>query len=352
MIHSVAFPGNPAAHRYRRVMPRVVIDPGHWQPPSSPGLFGPYAENSDLRLTDRWPTPGAGPEDVVVAADGAVYAGLEDGRILRFPPGGGTPATVAATGGRPLGLELDAGGRLVVCDANRGLLRIDDDGAVTTLVDSYEGRPLRFTNNADIAADGTIYFTDTSVRFGIAEYRSDLLEHRPNGRLFSHRPDTGETRLLADGLFFANGVALAADGSFVLVAETGRYRITRLWLGGTRAGESDTFVENLPGFPDNMSRSERGVFWVALPNRRDRKVDFLLPRPRLRKLVARLPQRLQPRPRRFGFVLGFDATGRVVHNLQDPTGAYAMITGVREHDGWLYAGSLHEHAVARMRLPG
>jgi strictosidine synthase len=50
-------------------------------------------------------------------------------------------------------------------------------------------------------------------------------------------------------------------------------------------------------------------------------------------------------------VLGLDADGRVVHNLQDDGARYHYVTGVREHDGWLYLGSLVETAVARVRLP-
>jgi hypothetical protein len=53
------------------------------------------------------------------------------------------------------------------------------------------------------------------------------------------------------GLHFANGVALAADESFVAVAETGAYRLTRLWLSSPDPGRSDMLVDNLPGFPDN-----------------------------------------------------------------------------------------------------
>ncbi len=331
-------------------MPRIVIDPGQWRPPAAPGLTGPYEANSDLALDERWEVPGVGPEDVVVGAGGAVYTGVEDGRILRFLPDGRGPEVIAETGGRPLGVEMDGLGRLIICDADKGLLRLGGDGTLETLVDSFEGSPLRFTNNAAVAADGTIYFSDSS-RFGIGDYRADLLEHRPNGRLLAYEPESGETRLLLDELFFANGVALAEDESFVLVAETASYRIARLWLSGPRAGERDFFVENLPGFPDNLSRGPTGVFWVALPGPRDAMLDWLLPRPRLRALVAKLPERFQPQPKRFGFVVGFDAGGNVVHNLQDPTGAFAMVTGVREHDGWLYAGSLTERAVARTRLP-
>ncbi len=327
-------------------MTRRSIVPQAWTPPPDSGLAGPYAPNDALAGAERWETGGVGPEDVVVDGEGGVFTGLADGRILRMRPG--TSRVVADTGGRPLGLELDTEGRLVVCDAVRGLLRVDG-GEVTTLVDSFAGEPLLFTNNADVGADGTIYFSTSSQRFGIADYRSDVLEHSGTGRLLAHRPD-GRTEVLVEGLFFANGVALAADESFVLVAETERYQITRLWLTGPKAGTTDLFVRNLPGIPDNLSRGPGGVFWVAMFTPRNKPLDLLLPRPRLRRLVAALPEALQPQPVRHGFVVGFDGGGKLVRNLQDPAGGFAPITGVREHDGWLYLGSLTETAVARVRL--
>jgi hypothetical protein len=84
---------------------------------------------------------------------------------------------------------------------------------------------------------------------------------------------------------------------------------------------------------------------------RNKPLDLLLPRPRLRELVARLPENLQPQPARHGFVVGFDeATGAVTHNLQDPAGGYAPITSAREHEGSLWLGSLTEPALATISL--
>lgn len=322
--------------------------PNAWSPPPSPGLSGEFESNNRLAEAALRPVGGAGPEDVVVDPGGHVYTGLEDGRLLRLPPGGGEPELLADTGGRPLGLELHPGGGLVVCDADKGLLHLAPDGGLETLVDRFEGEPFKFTNNAAVAADGTIYFTDTSRRFGIAGYKLDLLEHSGTGRLFARRPD-GEVEQLLDGLQFANGVALDPEERYLLVAETGAYRIRRLWLRGDQAGRDEIFVDNLPGFPDNLSTGE-GVFWVAMPTPRDRILDALLPRPWLRNIIARLPDRLQPQPKRHGFVLGLDAAGTVVHNLQDPSGRVAMTTGARQHGDKLYLGSLSEPTVAVYRL--
>jgi sugar lactone lactonase YvrE len=326
--------------------------PEQWRPPVAPKLEGPYAVNRALTHAQLLPTlDGVGPEDVAVDAAGRVYAGLEDGRILRWATASSPPEVIARTNGRPLGIEVDPDGALVVCDAYRGLLRVAPErGRVEVLVDSVEGRPLRFANNASIAADGTVYFSQSSTEWGLERYRMDLIEHRAYGRLLAWDPRTRATRVVTEGLYFANGVALAADDSFVLVAETACYRVSRVWLRGPRAGQRDVFVDNLPGFPDNLSRGPSGLFWIAIPNPRDRALDLLLPRPRIRWVVAQLPERLQPQPVRYGLVVGVDEQGRVTRALHDPTGRVAFVTGVREHAGHLWLASLEERHIARVPL--
>jgi sugar lactone lactonase YvrE len=330
--------------------------PGRWRPPPPPAPRGPYEPNLLLRPAELWPTPGGfGPEDVVLDPQGRLYAGLEDGRILRWNAPGRAPETVVDTGGRPLGLEFDPAGRLVVCDARRGLLRVDlvaPGRAPEVLADRFEGRPLSFVNNAAVSRGGVVYFTETSTHHGFARYRDDLLEHQPYGSLYALDPASGggPERLL-DGLYFANGVALAPDESFLLVAETSAYRLRRYWLRGERRGTHEVLVDNLPGFPDNLSTGAGGVFWFALPAGRNRALDALLPHPFARALVAALPDAWQPQARRYGLLLGVDARGDVVRALHDPTGRVADLTGVREHEGWLYFGSLTEPFVGRVRVP-
>ncbi|GAA4717394.1 SMP-30/gluconolactonase/LRE family protein [Phytohabitans rumicis] len=293
------------------------------------------------------PVVGAGPEDVAAHPDGSLYTGVEDGRILRVRPDGGPAEVVAETGGRPLGVEVTADGALLVCDAYRGLLQVDP-GTGQVRPRAVEG--IFLCNNAAIAADGTVYVSDSTRRFTLAHWRADLMEHSGTGRLLRLTPG-GDLEVLLDGLHFANGVALAADESFVAVAETGAYRITRLWLTGPRAGERDTLVDNLPGFPDNLSTGSGGRIWVAIGSPRNRLLDWAHARtPWVRKAVWALPEALQPGPVRTAWAMAVDGDGRVVADLQGGGDRYHFVTGVREHAGTLYLGSLVEGAVAAVPL--
>ena len=335
--------------------PRPRIAPVVWQPPAVPPRSAQPHGPIPMPRPALHNLPGRGPEDVAVDGEGRVVAGLEDGRIVRVVPADGSVETLADTRGRPLGVEVDADGSLVICDAYRGLLRVDPaTGTVSELVGASElidGRPLRVCNNAAIARDGTIWFSDSSARFGLEHWRGDLLEHSGTGRLLRRDPD-GRVEVMLNGLHFANGVALAADESFVVVAETGAYRLTRLWLTGPDAGRSDVLVDNLPGFPDNIARGSDGLIWVAIGSPRNATLDLLAPRsPVLRKVLWAMPEALLPKPANTVWVQAVDERGRLVHDLQTTTPGFSMVTGVREHAGAVWLGSLQSTAIATFALP-
>src|SRR5215831_1261446 len=328
----------------------VPINPVAWTPPPAPELTGVYAQNSALAKIQRLPIGGNKPEDVAFDSQDRIYCGDDQGRIFRFRPDGTQPELFADTKGRPLGLVFDHEDNLIVADAVNGLLSIAPNAQVTVLTNDAEGVPFKFTNDLDVAADGTIYFTDSSI-FPLTHMRDDLLEHQPHGRLLSYDPKTKQTKVLLRDLYFGNGVAVSPDQSFVLVNETGTYSVRRYWLKGAKAAQSDTFIDNLPGFPDGISSNGRDMFWLAL-NRRLPAVDWLLPHPFLRKFVWRLPMFVQPNPQRFAFALGLDVNGKVVRNLQDSSPqCFSQIANVVEHKGNLYFGSIGERAIGRLPVP-
>ena len=338
----------------------VPISPQAWTPPTAPPLTAQYQQNSLLATTERLslgtgaasPGAGFGPEDVALDAEGRIYTGLDDGRIMRLQADGTKPEAFSNTHGRPLGLAFDPTGNLIVADAIKGLLSIAHDGSVTVLTTGTDGVPFGCTNDLDVAADGTIYFTDASSKFPLTKFTSDILEHGPNGRLLAYDPKTKTTRTILSHLCFANGVAVSPDQSFVLVVETGAYRVHRVWLQGAKQGQAEIFIDNLPGFPDGISSNGKDKFWLALVTPRDATLDKLLPHPFPRKIVARLPKLLQPAPKRYSFVLGLDVNGRVVDNLQNGSpDCYAEIANAVERNGALYFGSIGESTVGRYRLP-
>lgn len=330
------------------------VEPMAWTPPTNPGLTGPFAPNEQLKgATLAKVTPGIGPEDVAFGPDGLLYTGLANGDIVRLKADGSTPPEkVANTGGRPLGLEFDANGALIIADGRRGLVSVAPGGTVTVLAIKADGKPIAFADDLSIAPDGVIYFSDASAR-GYDNFMLDAWEGRPNGRLLSFDPRSGETRVVLDGLRFANGVAVSPAGDYVLVNETFGYRVTRVWLTGPKAGTHDVFLDALPGFPDNLSIDANGMVWVALVTPRDDTLDGLAERPLLRRMLLNLFSLfgMPDQTNRYGWVIGADANGKVVRNLQDPSGRVHSVTSINRFGDVLVLGSLAMDAIATIPAP-
>ena len=331
----------------------VPIEPVAWQAPQAPKLEGRFAINDALaNVTPLAAGEGTGPEDVAIDQDGNLYVGYDDGRIVRFNSEGEEPDLIANTQGRPLGLDFDPQGNLIVADGYKGLLSISPSGAIMPLSTTLDGTDYGFTDDVDADSEGVLYFTDASSKFGPAmKARDDILEHGGHGRLIRYDPAREHAELLLDGLQFANGVALSRDEDFVLVNETGSYQIVRYWLKGEKAGSHDVFFDNLPGIPDGISANGDGTFWVALFSPRNATLDALSDKPLLRKVAYRLPEFLQPQPAHHSFVLGLNEQGDVTHNLQyTGEGAFAPITSVEQRGDTLYLGSLTEARFAAYPL--
>lgn len=345
----------------------VPVDPVAWQAPAPPGYAGVHAQNdrlTGLRLVSI--APEIGPEHIEFGPDGRLYTGTLSGAVLRMNADGSAPEVVARTAGRPLGLDFDAGGQLVIADALRGLLAVDASGQVRVLADSVDGTPILYADAVQVAADGRILFTDATQRisprtlgtFDAALF--DILEHSCTGRVLEFDPVAATTRVVAHGLCFPNGIALSADEQSLLVAETGTYRVLKIARAsaGIDAGAAlraadprvAVLLDNLPGFPDNLTRGEDGRYWTGFTKPRSAAIDAMSGRPWLRALTLRLPRVLWPVPPVYGHVIAFDEDGRVLLDLQDPTGKLPETSGATEQGGRLYLQSLHAPAVGVLPL--
>ena len=346
----------------------VPIDPVAWQPPP-PGKSSTRPASNELLAAARAVSvaPQVGPEHVEFGPEGKLYTGVLSGAVLRMDPNGGNVETVVDTGGRPLGLAFDGDGRLLVADAYRGLLRVEQDGSVVVLADRAAGTPILFADAVTVAANGNVYFTDASQRFAARDHGTfdaslyDIMEHSCTGRVLEYRPGDAVVRTVAGGLCFPNGIALSGDQRSLFVAETGEYRIWRFdvdasdldarALAGADDPRARVIAANLPGFPDNLTRDADGRLWTGYTKPRSEFIDATAGRPWLRSLSLRLPKALWPVPPPYGHVVAFDEAGRVVADLQDPTGRIPETSGATVHDGRLYVHSRHGTEFGVMEAP-
>ncbi|MEO0368526.1 MAG: SMP-30/gluconolactonase/LRE family protein [Pseudomonadota bacterium] len=335
----------------------VPIDPQVWKAPPQTPYEGDYAVNDSLSSFDAMDLGGLhGPEAVITGPDNMLYATTHEGWIIRWSSAQSSEAAEqwVDAGGRPLGIAFDDQANLWVANAYLGLQKITPSGELTLELNEVQGTPIDYADDLDIASDGWIYFSDASTRFGAKAYDStlgasllDIMEHSLNGRIIAFQPATGEAKVVMDQLSFANGVALSSDESFMLVAETGGYRVWKHWLQGPSAERSEVIVDALPGFPDNVHLGQDGRFWVGLTSPRSALLDDLADKPFWRKVVQRMPEFIRPNVEIYGHVVAIDSDGNVLANLQDPNEQYAATTGAWETADYLFVSSLTESKLAR-----
>ena len=333
----------------------VSIQPVSWQAPAAPGYTGVHAVNNKLAGLQLISLgTEAGPEHIVLARDGKLYAAVASGNILRMNADGTAQEVFVNTGGRVLGFDFDAAGQLIAADAVKGLLAISPQRKITVLADSVGGDPIRYADAVVVASNGKAYFSDASRRFAPAKWGGtyeaailDIIEQSSTGRILEYDPATKATRIVAKGFSFANGVALSGDEQTLFVAETGKYRVWKISVAANDVDvalgspQATVLLDNLPGFPDNLMRGLHNRIWLGFSGPRSADVDSMADKPFLRALTLRLPRSMWPLPKAYGHVMAFSEDGQVVADLQDPTGTYPVTTGLTETADRLYVQNLH-----------
>lgn len=232
------------------------------------------------------------------------------GRIWRIDRAGKCHVLVQGAD-LPNGQALDAQGRLIVARRG-GLMAVDPaTGQTTQLVDAFAGQKLGIANDLAIDAHGGIYFT---VPGG-----SSLL--RQDGRVFYLPAGGSEPELVAEGLAFPNGIAVAPDGNSIRVAE---FAVKRILNIPTRHSTRQFNVPHVFAFtsggvgPDGLTYDDAGVLYAA-------------------NIEAGTISRWLP-------------DGSTLPDLRLPKGAGLLVTNVLIEGKWLYATEAAQGVVWKLRL--
>ncbi|KAI5063340.1 hypothetical protein GOP47_0021887 [Adiantum capillus-veneris] len=349
------------------------------QPPLSALRSLPHDTQSRLSSAQKWSVNGLmGPESLALDPQGAgPYTGIADGRIMKWhgpeigwqefahttpnrskdfcdqPIGRPLPELIKreTVCGRPLGLRFHKEtGDLYIADAYFGLLRVGQEGGeAQRLVSHVGGQPLTFTNDLDVASDGSVYFTDSSTKYQRRNFFLLVLSGDDSGRVLRYDLKSGETSVVVKGgLQFPNGVTLSKDETFLVIAESVTGRLLRHWLKGPRSGETEVLVV-LPGYPDNVRLSKEGDhLWVAMHCRRNLFSQLLGSLPRLRRIFLQLPlpfkhvYRLHNGGTPHGIIAKYSTSnGTLLDVFEDVSGnVVKSASEVDEQNGRLWVGSV------------
>ncbi|XWS42214.1 hypothetical protein CRYUN_Cryun17cG0149000 [Craigia yunnanensis] len=228
-----------------------------------------------------------GPEDIAYDPKSQlIYTGCQDGWIKRVRLNDSAVENFVNTHGRPLGLALGHNDETIVADAYKGLLNISKDGEVELLTDEADGLKFKITDGVDIADNGIIYFTDASYKYNLHDQFWDMLEGKPHGRFMSFDPVTRKTRVLVRDLYFANGVAVSPRQDSAIFCESIMRRCRKYYLQGTKQGHLEKFLDNIPGFPDNIRYDGDSHYWIGLAVGTSVTFDLALRYPFIRKAMA------------------------------------------------------------------
>src|SRR6202161_1626822 len=188
-----------------------------------------------------------------------LFSDIHNNKRMKYEPGKGVSLFLEPTN-RANGLTRDLQGRLVACEHDsRRVTRLELDGSLTVIANSFQGRQLNRPNDVVVKSDGCIYFTDpwTSPN---APQQWDLTF----SGVYRLTPDLGTLSLLAGDFVLPNGLAFSPDESVLYINDSRRGHIGAFDLrpNGTLAKQTARVFADLrgdePGVPDGMKVDVEG----------------------------------------------------------------------------------------------
>ena len=187
---------------------------------------------------------------------------------------------------------------------------LDDDSAPVLQSQTIDSssvayRPLAFCNDLEISADGNrIYFSEPFAYEGASMGGGtvpEAISFHGNGRIWMHDLMTGATRLVAEGLFFPDGILydLHDSGSkerSIITSLTPGFSIARIYVAGPKAGTREIIHEGLGGMCDGLDRDRAGNIWCAVFTQRTDFLTWIHENPWIKHLLLRLPLNWIPQP--------------------------------------------------------
>ncbi len=198
-----------------------------------------------------------------------LWSDVPNDRVLRWDEATGAVGAFRAPSNHANGNTRDREGRLVTCEhggeqGGRRVTRTEHDGAVTVLLDRFEGKRLNSPNDAVVKSDGSVWFTDPP--FGIVGYYQGVAaEQELPARIYRIDGATSRATVVADDVDGPNGLAFSPDESRLYVIESrARPRTIRVFdVEGGALRNGRVLLEAGPGTPDGFRVDVDGNLWCG-----------------------------------------------------------------------------------------
>ena len=207
------------------------------------------------------------PECVLATSSGSLFTADWRGGVVQLLPDGRQHLYTATRSDglplRPNGIALLADGSFLLAqlgDRDGGVWRLWRDGRVEPWLLEVQGQALPPTNFVLPDAAGRTWVTVSTQRQPRA-----LGYRRDGGDGFIVRVDARGAAVVAEGLGYANEVALHPGGDWLYVNETFARRLSRFAIDARgNLGQRETVTEFGAGtFPDGLAFDEQGHAWVV-----------------------------------------------------------------------------------------
>ncbi|MBI5063224.1 MAG: SMP-30/gluconolactonase/LRE family protein [Desulfatitalea sp.] len=206
------------------------------------------------------------PEGVMALDDGTLIAADARGGCNHIQPDGRI-AFFGDLGGAPNGICIDTDGNVIVANIGNGQVQsLGRDGRHTVLMTHADSRRMVAPNFPLLDAKGRLWVTNSTENEDI---NAVLMRPTPDGSVVCIA--NGRPRIVADGIYFANGVALNSDATFLYVAQTMRSNILRFEIRKDGSlGPAEIFgpaTLTHQGYPDGIAFDIAGNLWITFPQR-------------------------------------------------------------------------------------
>jgi gluconolactonase len=204
-----------------------------------------------------------------------LFSDIPNNRIMRFSEDDGHLSVYRQPSMNSNGNTIDREGRLITCEhSGRRVTRTELDGSITIIADKYNGKKLNSPNDAVVASDGSIWFTDPA--YGIGGFYEGLkaAQEQEKHNVYRVDPKSGDIKVVVDDFVEPNGIAFSPDEKKLYILDTGftdgpdnpsHIRVFDVDLGAGKLSGSKVFAEMpKPSITDGVRCDSEGRVWCSM----------------------------------------------------------------------------------------